>query len=920
METEKEVRTDPLKDLRTIPALHPRWPGGLQALWVLARVEVGDVAWVGELPADVRLALARDLAAFPDVEVQARERWEGTTPVLLASARNVLLGGDPSPPSFVYLDQHVFLRPGDPLDVWRLGERLQDSGYERVDYVEEPGQWARRGGILDVYPPEQDGPVRIYTEEDRVVALRRFDVVTQRSLRDLPEFRLALRGTPPPLRTLPVSDQVPLLEANPPFLGRVELFLDHIQHLRREGLRVVLYRLPSQDRLPWVKDLPPDVERRMGQFARGGIWRERGWAVLSVGEVYGETLAPRRTHHRSSLRLDDFKRLAPGDPVVHWDYGIGRFGGLVQRTQNGVVADFVRIVYRDGEVLLPVHRLDRLERYAGEGEPRLSSLSGSGWRRRQRKVQEAVLELARHLLTLYARRRLEGGRAFPVRREDLLPLEQSFPYEETPDQRRVVEEVLRDLARPEPMDRLVVGDVGFGKTEVALRAAYAVILHGAQVVLLVPTTLLALQHERTFRERLEPLGVRIRLLSRMQSRAEVQRILREAEEGGLDLLITTPRLFFLEPPVFRDLGLLLIDEEHRFGVRMKEMLRFRYPTVDTLRLTATPIPRTLYAALGKLHQMSRLDTPPEGRKPIETVVQRWDPALVRYAIRKELERGGQVFYIYNRIRGLEARMHRIVQWFPGVRVGMAHGRMQARELEEVFFRFVRGELDVLVATTLLEAGVDVPRANTLIVEGAERLGLAELHQLRGRVGRGTRQAFAYFLWRGDPRPGTRQRLEAVAQHAHLGSGFRLALVDLQLRGAGNLLGPEQHGTARMVGYGMFFRLLEEAITVLTEGRPGRDVDIVLEDSAFIPDTYIPDSETRLVFYRRLFEADHEDVLQAMREEMVDRFGPLPPEVDALFLLAHARLEAREKGYERIRYRRGRIYWTSPRGEVLRPSS
>lgn len=895
-----------------IEAHPPRkgWPVGLLALWIASRAREGEVLVVEGLSSALHLALSRSLQAFPGVFLA-----DPRDPSLLPTRKNVLLLKEGEEvPDLLMPTEKWFLRPGDRLDPWNFGERLVRAGYERVDYVKEEGQWARRGSILDLFPRGAEDPVRIEVDGEVITSIRRFHPLTQRSLQDLPELLLYLGETPVKPRCLQLEEGPQEgVHPTPPFGGDPARLVAFARRMREQGYRVMLFALPSQRKLPWVQELEEIARIEEGLFEEGAVLEDAGVVLLSSGEIYPLVMEKRRP---IGERVEDAHHLEPGDVVVHWDYGLGRFAGLVQIQHEGKTYDAVKLIYRDGTVFVPVHRLDLLERYPAEDPDRvrLSSLGSTSWLLRRRKFEKDILAYAQTLLKIHALRQMQSGFAFEIPHDLLEHLSRTFPYEETPDQVKALREILEDMASPRPMDRLLAGDVGFGKTEVAVRAAAVAAWNGKQVLVLVPTTLLALQHLQTFRARLGDL-FRVEMISRFQSDREVGAILEALQKGEVDVLIATPRVFFAREVRFRDLGLLVIDEEHRFGVKQKEYFRERYPMVDTLRMTATPIPRTLYAALGKIYDLSVMEIPPRGRVPVATFVGEWDPDLVRYAVEKELGRGGQVFYVYNRIRGLEKRRRMMEDWFPGIRVGMAHGRMSRKELEDVFLRFLSGEIQILVATALLEAGVDVPDANTLIVERAELFGLAELHQLRGRVGRSARQAYAYFFHLRGIKEKARERLEVLRKYAHLGSGLAIATMDMKQRGVGNLLGLEQHGTAHTLGYGLFFRLVEEAVSFLSGRRPSQ-VEITVEDSAFIPDTYIPDAATRTVIYRRLFETTSEEEVQALASELRDRFGPPPREVEVLLGLAKARIQAAREGYERVRVRKGQIFFVRNEEEVL----
>ncbi len=606
--------------------------------------------------------------------------------------------------------------------------------------------------------------------------------------------------------------------------------------------------------------------------------------------------------------LPDFKDLKPGDYVVHVDHGIGRFEGLVHLTApDGVLHDFLLIRYADdARLYVPVERLDLVQKYVGaDGHPpRLDRLGGTSWLRTKARAAKALRNLAEELLKLYAERKLVSGHAFSPDTPWQAEFEAGFEYELTPDQARALEEIKRDMERPLPMDRLLCGDVGFGKTEVAMRAAFKAVMDGKQVAVLAPTTVLVEQHYRTFTRRFAPFPVVIASLSRFSSRAEIARTLRGLEEGTVDIVIGTHRLLSRDVR-FHDLGLVIIDEEQRFGVWHKERLKQLKRRVDVLTLTATPIPRTLYMALTGLRDLSLIQTPPPDRLAVQTLLAPFSPTLIRQAIERELHRGGQVFFVHNEIETIHEIAHLIRQLVPQARIGVAHSRLSERELERTVVRFVRQELDVLVTTTIIENGIDIPQANTILINHAERFGLADLYQLRGRVGRSNRLAYAYLLTPPESSLSAtaRQRLAALKEFSDLGAGFRLAALDLELRGAGNLLGPEQSGHINALGFELYCQLLERTIREL-RGEPIEEElvpQITLRIPIRIPETYIPDMGQRLSVYKRLASARTDQRLAELREELVDRYGPPPPEVEHLLLfgsIRNAALRVRVRAIER----------------------
>ncbi|HID06966.1 MAG TPA: transcription-repair coupling factor, partial [Armatimonadetes bacterium] len=590
--------------------------------------------------------------------------------------------------------------------------------------------------------------------------------------------------------------------------------------------------------------------------------------------------------------------LRAGDYVVHVQHGIGIYRGVVRQKMLGAEADYLLIEYAGGDLLyVPVTQIDRVQRYVGADgtEPSLSSLSSRRWLRARQRAKRGAEELARELIELHAIRHAGNGFAFSKDSLWQVEMEAAFPYEETEDQWRAIEEVKRDMEAPKPMDRLICGDVGFGKTEVAIRAAFKAVQDSKQVAVLVPTTVLAQQHYNTFRQRLAPYPVNIAMLSRFLSPTEQQQVLEGLRVGSVDIVIGTHRLLS-DDVSFRDLGLLIIDEEQRFGVRQKEKLKKLRATVDILTLTATPIPRTLHIALGGLKEISIINDPPAGRRPVRTFLMQYSDDIVRHAILRELERDGQVYYVYNRVRGINHIAEKVKRLVPQARVAVAHGQLPEERLERVMLDFYEHRYDVLVCTTIIENGLDVPNVNTLIVEKCEQFGLAQLYQLRGRVGRSDRQAYAYFF-HDHPRrltPMARHRLEALREFSDLGSGFRLALRDLEIRGAGNLLGVEQHGFISEVGFDLYMKMLSEAIHKL-KGEPLPEPvklpEADLPVRAFIPEDYIPDEMQRLNMYRKMAGVQTEGDVDNIKAELCDRFGQLPPETENLISVLRIRTRA-----------------------------
>ena len=566
------------------------------------------------------------------------------------------------------------------------------------------------------------------------------------------------------------------------------------------------------------------------------------------------------------------------------------------------------VEYEGGDRLnVPLYRLDQLERYRAAGDdgdrppPRLHRLGGASWQRVRERTRQAIKQMAAELLDLYARRQVTGGFAFPPDTRWQRELESSFLYEDTPDQRKATEDIKRDMEQPKPMDRLLVGDVGYGKTEVAVRAAFKAVQGGKQVAVLVPTTILAEQHGRTFLERLADYPIKIEVLSRFRTGKEQKQALERLATGETDIVIGTHRLLSKDV-VLKDLGLLIVDEEHRFGVKHKERLKAIRLAVDVLTLTATPIPRTLHLSLSGLRDLTLIETPPRDRSPILTFVEPWDDGLLEEAFARELDRGGQVFAVHNRIETIETIAARVRALAPRAQVGVAHGQMPAEELEEVMRRFVSGEVNILVSTMIVESGLDVPNANTMVVHDAHRFGLAQLYQLRGRVGRSHRRAYCYLLVPDTIDADAEERLKVLEHHTDLGAGYRIALKDLELRGAGNLLGAEQSGHAQAVGFDLYLRWLEETVRAL-RGQGGGEQplppDVVLDRPAHLPDGYVPDDDVKLDLYRRLARSASSGEIDALRDEMRERFGPPPAEAETLLDMARLRVTGGALGLQHV---------------------
>ncbi len=631
--------------------------------------------------------------------------------------------------------------------------------------------------------------------------------------------------------------------------------------------------------------------------------------VLTDHEIFRRARRLRRSRrYRQAAPSAATGTLTEGDYVVHLDHGIGIYRGIDTITAGESTLEVAIVEYEGGDRLnVPLYRLDQLERYRAAGEdgdrppPRLHRLGGASWQRVREKTRVAIRQMAGELLDLYARRAVTGGYAFPPDAKWQRELESSFLYEDTPDQRKATEEVKADMERPRPMDRLLVGDVGYGKTEIAVRAAFKAVQGGKQVALLVPTTILAEQHGRTFMERLADFPVSIEVLSRFRTAREQKAALERLAGGATDIVIGTHRLLSKDV-LFKDLGLLVVDEEHRFGVKHKERLKALRLSVDVLTLTATPIPRTLHLSLAGLRDLTLIETPPRDRSAILTFVEPWDDGLLEEAFAREIDRGGQVFMVHNRIETIDTIAERVRTLAPRARVGVAHGQMAAERLEAIMQQFVAGEVDILVSTMIVESGLDVPNANTMVVHDAHRFGLAQLYQLRGRVGRSHRRAYSYLLVPDTIDADAEERLKVLEHHTELGAGYRIALKDLEIRGAGNLLGAEQSGHAQAVGFDLYLRWLEETVRALqgngTVEEPAPP-DVVLDRPAHLPDSFVPDDDAKLDLYRRLARATSSGDIDGLRDELRERFGPLPPEAEMLLDMARLRALGAALGLQHI---------------------
>ncbi|MEY2540273.1 MAG: hypothetical protein QOG67_4013 [Verrucomicrobiota bacterium] len=915
------------------------------------------------------------------------------------------------------------LRRGKDLTMERMLERLAAAGYLRAPQVTTRGQFAVRGGIVDLYSWQAQLPLRVEFFGDDIESLREFDVDTQTSVGNLTRAEILL-GAPDEMggkirdyvrpdhllieiepqqdSETPIQISEGWIEQGPEdFSGAFQdcgvgefavgdfmlaeakraQFIGQLKEWRRNNAKVVIYfqtegEIERFREIIGEKDGALDqVDLLEGTLARGFCFPEKNLVVLSAAELFGRFAphAVRRLQRANKLSRNrahlDFSELNEGDFVVHLEHGVGRFLGLIKlpatpaiiidrertnpvngngdATVEGTKEVLALEFADDAKLYVPLDQAYLVSRYVGVGKrsPKLSSLADAKWARAKRTAAASIFDYAGKMLALQAEREIQQGHAFGPDTKWQVEFEHSFPFRETPDQLKAIIDTKVDMERSRSMDRLICGDVGFGKTEVAIRAAFKAVMDGKQVAVLAPTTVLAQQHFDVFRQRMLDYPVRIEMMSRFRSPGEQRKVLRLLREGGVDIVVGTHRLISGDL-IFKNLGLVVIDEEQRFGVLHKEKFKELFKLVDVLTLSATPIPRTLYLSLVGVKDMSTIETPPLNRLPVETVVCGYDERIIRDAINRELERQGQVFFLHNRVHSIGRMRDKIADLVPGARVDIGHGQMDSDELEAVMSRFVAGETDVLVCTTIIESGLDIPNANTIIIDRADRFGLADLYQLRGRVGRAEHKAYAYLML---PREmmaigAARKRINAIKQYSSLGAGFRIAMRDLEIRGAGSILGTAQSGHISAVGFDLYCQLLKQAVAQLKgEKRPLRlDVDIRLDFvatseaefaqsgnvreppkrpgldpvpapaarvPAFIPINYIGETTLRIQAYRKLAEITAHDQLERLRRDWRDRFGKFAVATDNLFLLTEIKLAAAKKDISRVEIRDGKVMLT-----------
>ncbi len=933
------------------------------AVWGVSATFLPDYEWAGfeeSLP-DPESAAER-LTALKEIHQKSRE---GADQVVVLSAESL---EEPAPIPGQIERQTIRFQIGSRLDPVQLAGRLEKAGYEREPQIYQRGQFALRGGIIDVFSWQAPYPIRIELFDEDIESIREFDLDSQASLRRidegeilLSEANLEMSGTV--LDYVGVSDLVVDVAAgyenatvriaedslapgaedpaaacfgNPvgtfeagDFVLREQRRSDFVAQLRewkKKRWKVFMAfhsdgeRERFEELIQGQRGIADFVIPLKGGLSRGFSLPGARLAVLSDAEIFGRyqhqwgrkqvrlTRQRQNTEQVNSLREFDY-----GDIVVHVDYGIGRFRGVKTKETGGAAEEVLEIEYdEEARLFVPLDQAHLVSRYLGTGKsaPKLSRLGDKRWSRIRRTAENSIMDYAARLLAIQAERETHQGEAHEPDNRWQWEFENAFIYKETPDQLRAIEETKRDMESPRPMDRLVCGDVGFGKTEVAIRAAFKAVMSGKQVAFLAPTTVLADQHYQTLRERMSDFPVTIRALTRYQSPRQQRETLAQLAGGGVDIIVGTHRLLS-KSVSFHNLGLVVIDEEQRFGVKQKEEFKERWRFVDVLTLSATPIPRTLYLSLMGVREMSSIDTPPTNRRPVATTVCPYDERIIRNAVEKEVARQGQVFFLHNRVKTIHGVKRRIEELVPEARVEVGHGQMEDEELEEVMHRFIHHEFDVLVCTTIIESGLDIPNANTILIDRADRFGLADLYQIRGRVGRADRRAYAYLMLPPDMLTvgDARKRINAIKQYSSLGAGFKIAMRDLEIRGAGNLLGTKQSGHIAAIGFDLYCQLLKQSVARLKGERVVGRIDIPVHIDflcsnegqherspqsslpAFIPASYMPESRLRITAYREIAEATDLGELDHLRENWADRFGRLPAPLENLLRVAELKIRA-----------------------------
>lgn len=928
-----------------------------------------------------------------------RERMEVVQAVAEQKDITIIAGFDGFMDSLLPVDvmksRVISVLSGAGMDLEKLIQDLAANGYDREIQIEGPGQFAVRGGILDVYPLTEEVPVRIEFWGDEIDSIRTFDVESQRSIENLEEiliypatefpeetgnrvsfldyfpkeetilfldeparllekgksieeefvqaqtnrfecgmevsdeemklykpeevanmmnqyYSIGFSSLEMKLKEYKVKDSYHLSAASVnPYNNSFEMLTRDLKRLKRNGYRVILLSGSRTRAKRLAEDLrdydlssfySEDMDREVqageimvsfGHVAEGYEYPMLKFMVISETDIFGQKKKKRKRKVYEGQKIQSFSELKVGDYVVHENHGLGIYQGIEKVDIDRVSKDYMKIAYAaGGNLYIPATQLDLIQKYASSDakKPKLNRLGTQEWTKTKTRVRGAVKEIAKDLVELYAVRQDQKGFEYGPDTVWQKEFEEMFPFEETEDQQLAIEATKKDMESTRIMDRLICGDVGYGKTEIAIRAAFKAVQEDKQVVYLVPTTILAQQHYNTFSQRMKDFPVRVDLMCRFRTPAQQRKTVEDLKKGLVDIVIGTHRLLSKDVE-FKDLGLLIIDEEQRFGVQHKEKIKKLKENVDVLTLTATPIPRTLHMSLIGIRDMSVLEEPPQDRMPIQTYVMEYNDEMVREAIQRELSRQGQVYYVYNRVEDIVDVTAKIQKLVPEASIAFAHGQMNEHELEKIMYDFINGDIDVLVSTTIIETGLDISNVNTMIIHDADRLGLSQLYQLRGRVGRSNRMAYAFLLYKRDKmlKEIAEKRLAAIREFTDLGSGFKIAMRDLEIRGAGNLLGAEQHGHMEAVGYDLYCKMLNEAVKHLKgemEEEESYTTTIDISEDAFIPSTYIPNEAQKLDIYKRIAAIESEEEMDDMMEELIDRFGDIPRKVHKLLEISH----------------------------------
>lgn len=886
-----------------------------------------------------------DSAVYFDIEdsmsrSNSLARLSSNKKVLFIASLKALLKGTYSKSD--YLKKVIRLEKGQSMPFSLLSEKIIDAGYERAYMAEEEGDVSFRGGIIDIVS-ERQGPVRIEFSFDEIESIRQYDTITQRSTKSLDSIEIipvkedgsALALEYFNTKTVVFIDEPEQFEMPKAFANEFKKiylsrfaycdnsrpidialpeefgsrFEDLLKNLRQSepGTFIVTKQQMRVKEILSENDLLTKATILQGELNRGFILKEKNLAVYSDRELYGEIL-PKRRFKQPKEKLASqalYVDFSVGEPVVHKNHGIGVYEGIEAQTVEGIRSDYLFIRYAGQDKLyVPIDQMHLISRYGFSDvhSIKLNRLGGRDWQLAKSKAKKSIKDMTKELLEIYSERKVMKRPSFMPDSTWQREFESAFVYEETPDQLEAIDLIKKDMESDKPMDRLLCGDVGYGKTEVALRSAFKAVSSGKQVSILVPTTILAEQHYKTFKERFAPFPFVVEMLSRFRTKTEQAQIIEKIKLGGIDIVIGTHRL--LQKDVsFKDLGLLIVDEEQRFGVAHKERIKKLKNTVDCLTMTATPIPRTLYMSLSGIWDMSIITTPPPGRTQIATYVLPWSREVVKGAIEKELERGGQIFYLHNRVDTIFATAEKIKKLLPQSRISVAHGQMKETDLEKAMSEFIEGRSDLLVCTAIIESGLDIPNANTIIIEDPQNFGLSALYQLKGRVGRSTVKANAYLMYNKGQLLTEKalDRLSAIKSFTKLGSGQVIAMKDLEIRGAGNVLGAQQHGHMMAIGFDLYCDMLKDtALEIRGQKTPARKETVIdIKIDAFIPSEYINDEKERIAVYRRMNLASSKEELKRLGEELRDRFGRFPKELDNLFTLIKIKIEASSRGILKI---------------------